>query len=224
MIKIIIVGGTQCGSTRLFNFIRIIFERKGMKVLSRWIGDIKENIEDYDMVLIKAHDMDLGKCKEYDVVILPYRDIRDVYISTVMRWGFKKDIIGEMMINLRLFRKFLKVADVLYKYENYGFDYNRKIVDKIVGVVGGRGVGLEISCEDIVATMKELDYMHNNVRVRFDNFGNKEYREKLMCKKHNTSGGKSEKWRTYFSAEDNRKIIMNKDIRGFLKKRGYNLK
>lgn len=224
MIKIIIVGGTQCGSTRLFNFIRIIFERKGMKVLSRWINDIKENKEDYDVVLIKAHDMDLGKCKEYDVVILPYRDIRDVYISTVTRWGFKKDIIGEMMINLRLFRKFLKVADVLYKYENYGFNYNRKIVDKIVGGIGWGKGRLEISDEEIAYTMKELDYMHNNIKVRFDNFENKEYREKLMCKKHNTSGGKSEKWRTYFSAEDNRKIIMNKDIRGFLKKRGYNLK
>ena len=179
------------------------------------------------MVLIKAHDMDLGKCKEYDVVILPYRDIRDVYISTVTRWGFKKDIIGEMMINLRLFRKFLKVANVLYKYENYGFNYNRKIVDKIVGRISGISGGkrgLEISDEEIACTMKELDFMHNNIKVRFDNFENKEYREKLMCKKHNTSGGKSEKWRTYFSAEDNRKIIMNKDIRGFLKKRGYNLK
>jgi len=214
MIKILIVGGTQCGSTRLFNFLRIIFEKKGLNVLSRWISDYKDN-DQYDVCIIKAHDLNISICDQFDYVLLPYRDIRDAYISTVTRWPIKKDFIKEMLINLNLFKKFKRYAHFLFKYEEYCLEYNKNLLNRI---------NVESTDEDILNAMREIEYIHSKIKVTYDNFNNKEYRKTLMCKYHNTSGGKSEKWRKYFSEQDNRKIIMNKEIRGFLKKRGYNLK
>ena len=60
--KICIVGTHQSGSTRLFNLIRLMFEKKGKKVYTKWNICDKELVKlenTNDIVLCKIHDNSL---------------------------------------------------------------------------------------------------------------------------------------------------------------------
>ena len=59
--KICIVGTGHTGSTRLFNLIRLIYEKKGKTVYSKLKMSLKEINEvdgKYDIILGKIHDTD----------------------------------------------------------------------------------------------------------------------------------------------------------------------
>ena len=86
--KICIVGTHQTGSTRLFNLVRMIYEKKGKKVYSRWgITDkqISEISSEYDIILSKIHDTSYNYLKNFDIALLPIRNILDSAISAGIR-------------------------------------------------------------------------------------------------------------------------------------------
>ena len=64
MIKIIVIGPEQSGSTRLYNFIVNIYKIQNLKVLCGWDINISEynNNSNYDVIVSKLHEY-----KSYDL-------------------------------------------------------------------------------------------------------------------------------------------------------------
>jgi hypothetical protein len=86
--KICIVGTHQTGSTRLFNLVRMIYEKNGKKVYSRWNihpEEINKKGSEYDIILCKIHDTNKDYLKNYDIILLPIRNILDSAISAGLR-------------------------------------------------------------------------------------------------------------------------------------------
>ena len=90
MIKILITGPEQSGSTRIYNFLRILLEKLNLPTLYGWDVDIPSN-NNYKYVLSKLHECNKNKLCLFDYIILPLRDMRDSYISTFKRCPNKKD-------------------------------------------------------------------------------------------------------------------------------------
>ena len=67
--KICIIGPTQCGSTRLFNLTRMLFELKYSKVLSGHKNKLQKNYYKYDIVVEKWHVIPYDNLSDYDYVL-----------------------------------------------------------------------------------------------------------------------------------------------------------
>ena len=86
--KICIVGTHQTGSTRLFNLVRMIYEKNGKTVYSRWNirrEEINKISSEYDIILCKVHNTNHNYLKNYDIILLPIRNILDSAISCGIR-------------------------------------------------------------------------------------------------------------------------------------------
>ena len=66
-VKICVVGACHSGSTRLFNLVRMIYEKKGKSVYSGWSVNIADFQNDYDIILSKIHDTENEYLNEFDI-------------------------------------------------------------------------------------------------------------------------------------------------------------
>jgi hypothetical protein len=221
MIKYLIASPTQCGSTRLFNLIRLIHEELGHTVLSCWNwSDGDDNKQKYDVVISKIHDINTTKMNlEETIILLPYRDLRDTVISAQIRWPdlfntFDK-LIQRCHVNINFFNDTLQYQYnlVLCKYEEYTLDQVTYICKKIK---------IDISEDKLKIIMKEIDDMHkSDTIIKVDNKKDETFNKTLLSQAHNTSNGKSKKYLTYFTKEENENLLKDNKIYNWLKEYNY---
>lgn len=191
--KICIVGTNQSGSTRLFNLVRMIYEKNGKTVYSRWsitheeMNKISSNNK-HDIILCKIHDTNDNYLKNYDVILLPIRNILDSAISSGVR---KKNTSTENYINscnnnIILFNKFKPIADFIFRYEDYNVSYIKKLCSAL---------NINLDNNDIIDIMIQLESMLNSTKiVKKDDPRDAVYRKTLFSQDHNTSNGKTNKF------------------------------
>ena len=216
-IKICIVGTHQSGSTRLFNLVRLIYEKKGKRVYSRWNikpKEIKKIRKEYDIILSKIHDTNIKYLDNYNVKLLPIRNILDAALSAGIR---DENTSTEFYIqncnkNINMFNKFKSTSDFIFRYENYNVYYIKKLCTTLK---------INLSNDDIISIMIELETMLNSKNIaKKDNFKNKTYQKTLLSQNHNTSNGKTNKF-INLSIEQLNDILKEKKISDFLEENFY---
>lgn len=225
MTKICIMGTHQSGSTRLFNLVRLIYEKKGKTVYSRFRvenDDINQLSSKYDIVLCKTHDEDVEYLNCYDIKLLPVRNVLDSALSATSRTIYKKRykkidqefFVRQCIKNINLFYKFKPFSDFVFKYESYSVNE----IEKLCSILN---VNLETI--EIIEIMKELEDMLNSKNiVEFDDFTwkNEKYKTTLLSQDHNTSSGKMNKF-VNIAPEQLLNILKNDQILKFLKENSY---
>jgi hypothetical protein len=214
-IKICIVGGTQNGSTRLFNLIRLIYESKLKKVYSRWKIYNFNELNDYDVVISKVHDIDLSYLDNFDFVLLPIRNVIDSAFSWYKRFYKKNN--GELILsfkkkcyeNIDLFYKFKQHSNYIFKYENYSM----KEIKNLLVVLK-----INLTTIEIADVMKKINNMlYDKNIIKYDDFTYKDngYKKTLMTQSHNTSNGISNKF-VYLKDNIIKQLFTDKKIEDFL--------
>lgn len=215
--KICIVGTHQTGSTRLFNLVRMIYEKNGKKVYSKWNitpEEINKIGSKYDIILCKIHDTNKNYLNNYDIILLPIRNILDSAISAGVR---RRNTSTEFYINncndnIRLFNKFMSIADFIFRYEYYNV-YNIKKVCATLNI--------NLDNNEIIDIMIQLESMHNSKKiVKKDDHRDAEYRKTLLSQDHNTSNGKTNKF-TNLPKKQLDDILKEKNILTFLEENFY---
>ena len=215
--KICIVGTYQAGSTRLFNLVRMIYEKNGKTVYSRrkiTPEEINKLSGKYDIILCKIHDTDHDYLKNYDIVLLPIRNILDSAISTGKRAknNSTEKYINSCNSNISLFNKFKSIADFIFRYE----DYNVYNIKKVCATLN-----INLDNNDIIDIMIQLESMLNSKEiVEKDDHGDAEYRKTLLSQHHNTSNGKTNKF-INLPKEQLDDILKEKNILTFLEENFY---
>jgi hypothetical protein len=220
-IKICIVGTTQSGSTRLFNLTRCIYEKKNKSVLSQWnyTDDLCKDKE-YDIIISKIHDCDMSYLNNFDIVLLPIRNILDAAISYNKRWCHfdeNKNLINNLKkscyLNIDLFNKFKSHSDFIFIYEKYSIHY----INELCSILN-----VKLNLLEIIEIMKELDNMlFEKEIVKNDDFGDELYKKTLLCQSHNTSGGASNKFIKELEVKSVLEIMEEEKIKEFLKNSRY---
>jgi len=187
MKKICIVGTGACGSTRLFNLIRLLYEKLGNTVYSRWnIENLNEIDNHYDIILCKIHDVDeLNYLDQYDMKLMPIRNILDAAISTNTRFpdARLKDVCH---FNINMFHKFQSKVNMIFRYE----DFSIFTIQELCKVLQ-----IKPSLLQIIEIMRELEHMLNDKTiVEKDDHNDELYQKTLLSQHHNTSNGKSNKF------------------------------
>ena len=125
--KILIFGPGQCGSTRLFNLIRVAFDITNRSIEPFWIDDVT-HFKGENNYLVKTHFIYNG-FDNYDYKLLPIRDMRDSYISKT-----KKDPISahsRVQQECEYFFKYKNESNLIVKYE----DDESKIIKDVLGLL-----------------------------------------------------------------------------------------
>lgn len=189
--KICVIGTYQSGSTRLFNLVRMIYEKRGKTVHSQWNihpNEIEQLNEKYDIILCKIHDVEVDYLNNYDIKLLPIRNILDSAISAGVR---SKNTTTEFYINncntnINLFHKFKSTSDFIFIYENYNVYYIKKLCAIL---------NINLENEDIIDIMIQLESMLNSKDIiEIDDANDEEYQKTLLSQDHNTSNGKMNKF------------------------------
>ena len=199
--KICIVGTGHTGSTRLFNLIRLIYEKKGKTVYSKLKMSLKEINEvdgKYDIILGKIHDTDFDNTNitylnNFNINLLPIRNLIDAAMSAGAR--FKKNATKSQLIeyykdrmhyNIKMYNKFKPKADFIFRYEEYSVNQIKKLCSVL---------DVNLDNKDILDIMIILENMLNSKDiVEIDDPTDETYRKTLLSQDHNTSGGKSNKF------------------------------
>lgn len=209
VIKICIVGSHQSGSTRLYNLVRLLYEKSNKKVLSMWKYENNEKDEnEYDVIVCKAHNCNMNYLKIYNKVLLPVRNILDSAISAKKRFP-NSDMKTICHLNIDLYNKFKERSDMIFVYEKYSLNYIKELCKRL---------GLELDDIELIKIMKELEEMLNSKNiVKKDNFADEIYKKTLLSQSHNTSGGLSNKYVKELSIEEIIDLLNDAKIGGFMK-------
>jgi hypothetical protein len=187
MKKICIVGTGACGSTRLFNLVRLLYEKQGQTVYSRWnIENLNEIDNHYDIILCKIHDVqELDYLDQYDMKLMPIRNILDAAISTNTRFPNAR-LKNVCHFNINMFRKFQSKVNMIFRYE----DFSIFTIQELCKVLQ-----IELRTFEIIEIMRELETMlHDKTIVEKDDHDDATYQKTLLSQHHNTSNGKSNKF------------------------------
>ena len=210
-IKICIVGTHQSGSTRLFNLVRLIYEKINKSVFSRFnIKDVNNLQIEEDVILCKIHDTTSNYLNDFDIKLLPVRNILDSAISLNARRGIS--LIDGCIRDINLFNKFKSDVDFIFRYEDYSIYYIKRLCSIL---------NVNLNNFEIIEIMKELEDMLNNKNiVKKDNPKNPQYRKTLLSQDHNTSNGKSNKF-VQLPTSELKNLLKNDLISNFLKENKY---
>jgi hypothetical protein len=215
--KICIVGTHQTGSTRLFNLVRMIYEKNGKTVFSKWKitpQEINEIGSKYDIILCKIHDTNKNYLINYDIILLPIRNILDSAISAGVRQKNTSTnfYINDCNSNIKLFNKFKSVADFIFRYENYSVYYIKQLCSTL---------NINLDNNDIIDIMLQLESMLNSKDiVKGDNRKDPVYQKTLLSQNHNTSNGKTNKFINLPNKQLD-DILKEKNISTFLEENFY---
>ena len=216
--KIAVVGMKHTGSTMVWNAIRTAYSLLG-----------------YDVLVNKSHEIRKMYIDDDYLLNSPYRDVRDSAISSFLRFRFlqslneKKDLDQEiqryglftffqsMHENLALFYDTLSYDPILFCYEKYKtapvqtlqalfrelkiYD-DESFVHRVVDIIEKQPSG-----ENLPKDLYEYQIQDSPVS--------------LLTQDHNTSGGRTQKYEDFFSAEQNEIILQDEAIREFLLDFGY---
>ena len=128
--------------------------------------------------------------------------------------------LNYMHENLNLFYDSIQNNDaIIFKYEDYKKDsiqYMQQIF-KEIGLCCDKFFVQSVVCE--AEEMIKDDSLHKNL-YQYE-FKQEEDPNRLLTKDHNTSNGKTKKYRDFFSNFQNDIILKDKRIRRFLEKYGF---
>ena len=113
--------------------------------------------------------------------------------------------------------------NVWNKYTSYVFVYEKYMSDK-EGVIKeiGNELKMYLTDKNVQDIIRKIDDLYTlNKLPENDNFQNPYYKETLLSKSHNTSGGAMQKYKTFFTNELNNDILSDKDINAFFRKHKY---
>lgn len=205
-----IVGTHQSGSTRIFNLVRLLFEYNGDSVHSCWNYNFM-NSDEYDVIVSKVHRTEDKYLSNFDVVLLPLRNIIDAGISTQRRLP-NKYIYQSCLLNIELFNKFKDLSHMVVRYEDYSIKQIRDISNLL---------GIEIGIVEIVNIMRELDAMHKSKDIiKDERKPDERYKRTLLSQSHNTSGGISNKF-IYLRDNQIKYLFTYPEIVAFMEEHNY---
>ena len=243
--SIAVVGMKHVGSTMVFNMIRIAY-----KLLEKKINDGKyTEKQDFDILVTKSHDVEIfdndafcedDNCKECRVDVKKFvtvvRDIRDSAISGFLRFHFNQSVnekenlekevvkyglnlfINSMHENILLYEKSLLKDPYIFQYEKYKENKLQEVI-KLFEF-------LDIQCDsEFVA--KVVDIAENypqdeNLPIDLKDYNMKEKSlDYLLTNDHNTSNGKSKKWKKFFTEEQLNIFMEEPLIRNYLSEMSY---
>jgi hypothetical protein len=209
-LKVCIVGTHQTGSTRLFNLVRMIYESKKKLVFSSYKYS-ETNECNSDVIVSKVHDADYQYLNDFDIILMPLRNILDACISGYKR--FNVPYKDNCYSNISLFNKFKSKVHFIFRYEEYSI-FHIKQLCKVLNV--------KLTDIEIIKIMKELDAMLKSEDiVPDDNFNDELYKKTLLCRQHNTSGGLSNKFVSDINVKELENLLKNPKINNFLQENKY---
>jgi hypothetical protein len=209
-LKVCIIGTHQTGSTRLFNLVRMIYESKNKSVFSSYNYNDKNECKS-DVIVSKVHDADYQYLDDFDIVLMPLRNILDACISGYKR--FNVPYKDNCYSNILLFNKFKSKVHFIFKYEEYSV-FHIKQLCKVLHV--------KLTDIEIIKIMKELDAMLKSEDiVPSDNFNDEQYKKTLLCRQHNTSGGLSNKFVSDIDIKELENLLKDPKINNFLQENKY---
>ena len=244
---IAVVGMKHVGSTMVFNMIRIAYKLLEKKINN---GSYTEK-QEFDIFVTKSHeveqfDHDIScnheECENKKIQIQKFvtvvRDIRDSAISGFLRFHFNQSVnkkenlekevvkyglnlfINSMHENILLYEKSLQKHPYVFQYEKYkankieeaiklfeflGIKSDKEFVAKVIDITENypQDENLPIDLKDYTMNDKNLDY--------------------LLTNDHNTSNGRSQKWKSFFTKEQLDIIMEEPLIRNYLCEMNYEI-
>ena len=244
---IAVVGMKHVGSTMVFNMIRIAYKLLEKKIND---GNFTEK-QEFDIYVTKSHGIDSfnhhilcedEECNNISAHVKKFvtviRDIRDSAISGFLRFHFNQSVnkkenlekeivkyglnvfINSMHENILLYEKSLVKDPYIFQYEKYKenkieeaiklFEFleiksDKNFVAKVVDITENlpQDENLPIDLKDYTMNDKKLDY--------------------LLTNDHNTSNGRSQKWKTFFTKEQLNIIMEEPLIRNYLREMNYEI-
>ena len=211
VIKVLVLGTHQTGSTRLFNLIRLLYENENKNVYSCW--DYKNDKDKkYDVIISKVHNCELKYLKNFNIKILPIRNILDAAISANKRWP-RISLYDSCVNNILIFNKYKNHSDFIFFYEKYNINYIKKLCNVL---------NINPSDSKINKIMKDLEIMHNSKKiVKKDDENDITFKKTLFSQSHNTSGGKIGKFKTELCEKELNYLLSKDVIRIFLRRWKY---
>jgi len=216
-----IVGPQHCGSTMLYNTVRIIFNHARLNFETF----LFQPGHDCENKIIKCHGFDVNIAEISHHIFMPIRDVRDSALTAIKRYPdtfTSNDIILEFCLNSVKTANDWENLSTVFIYEKY-MENKSFYVDSIISTLG-----LKINCtiESIINEVDSLIYDANitdNDNDLHQSLNNDFYKKTFLTKAHVTSGGKTLKYKTDMSQELNDLIVQQEEIKIFLKSHGYSL-
>ena len=228
--QVMVIGMKHCGSTMIFNLLRIAYKAKG-----------------HDVALVdKGHTVPKKRKEEESLkFIVPIRDLRDVAISGFLRFIFNTSLNGPCTdpvaettrFGLHTFIDYMQ-DNVLLTYEalllpnTYSYryeDFKENPVRETLRLF--EFVGLPTDDADLVSkaleetnTYFDRTDLTNNLHEyqwKTQDKDKEDRKDVLLTRDHNTSGGKSRKYETFFTEAMNADILQNPIVHHFLEAYDY---
>ncbi len=225
-IKFAVVGTQGGGSTRLYNLIRITFEKLNYN-LDTFYGTESDKILNYQhivdkdntntIILQKIHDCSLDELNTYNFIMLPVRHPLDCALSLNKRW--QQTYIQVILENARLYRKFKSVSDVIFYYEKYSLEYVKQLYNQIEKKLD---IKINFSDEQVALIIKELDELwKSDTLPEHGDHGLPIYIKTILSKHHNTSNGKSNKFIKDMTEAEIKSLLADKRVFENISELGY---
>lgn len=227
MQNVAVIGLHFSGSTRLYNFLRLVYTALNYNIYCKSFDSefyLKNNSNDKSVCVLKSHfhkkyTINFFKNNNYKV-LMPYRDIRDCVITGIKRGFIKrniKNVIHSMKkeaLAYQLYTKNFKGLDILkVKYENW----NSLLALEILTFLN-----ITLSKEQLNNILNELELLKKDDRLpERDCLKNNIYQYTYLSKSHITSNGESKKYLNFFTKKENEDILKEKIIFNFLKNNNY---
>jgi len=233
---IAVVGQKHCGSTMVFNIIRMAYKKMGERIND----GPTTSLEDVDVYIAKSHDVDMfEECNKIIKYITTCRDVRDCSISSFFRFYFNQSVnkkenirkeilkcglnffLNSMYENILLYEKSLKKNPHVFVYEKY----KQNPVAEIKKLLIFLNIHDKISDKDLSEIIQSAESYFEKENLLKDLKGYQLNTDKtfdiLLTKDHNTSGGQTRKWKSFFDPEQLDIIMADPIIVNYLKEFHY---
>lgn len=224
-----VVGPTQSGSTLIFNLLRFLYQKENT-VSSCWVSEYKKgSFDPCDVLIVKCHGFQEILKNDSDEIFLPLRDLRDTAISRARRKGFKGINKPQFSFKWRLgkfvtyMHKNIQLFNIWKEYSTYTFHYEKFKRDEREGLKSiAAHLSIEVNDKIIDEILLKSKELHQSKKVvKSDDHTDPMYKKTLFTQSHNSSGGKSKKYQTFFSAQQNRRILKDQKVYEFLTEYNY---
>lgn len=219
--KLLVTGMKRCGSTMLYNLLRLLFITENKSVKGFFFDD-KNFIETgnpSDISIMKRHEVfDQSVFDWSDKIFAPIRDMRDI-VASDLRNGLPrnlKEIEWYCQFNMRTFNSWKDHADLICIYEDYASNpasYIRSVADT---------VGIKLTIAEAQEVHKNLvEYCTDEISKSTVWAPDREPRESLLYSNQITAGGVVGSYTSYLKEEEI-KLIENV-CKDFLLENNYKL-
>lgn len=219
--SVVVAGPSQCGSTRVFNAARIIGEIAGHSVHAHWgIHKTPPAGADCAIDIAKVHAEHSGAelRRYFHTILLPVRDPRDAALSARARKTAQCKVATTSLPKFcaafaRIFETLLPHATLVVPYEGFGGREVQRIA---------RAMRVPLTNAQVRKVLRRLTRLyHSSTLPAHDDRTSTQFRRTLLSRSHNTSNGRSEKWRTEMTAAERRRTLAAPGVRRFLRAHGY---